>query len=74
MKDVEEKVVNKDEIIIVVNEIKKLITEGNYKNDSIKGLKKDYLDKIKKLEEALLSYMGENDLKLWKTESPDKWK
>ena len=26
------------------------------------------------LEEALLNYMGENDLKILKTEFPDKWK
>ena len=54
--------------------MKILITEGKYKNDSIKDLKKDYLDSIKKIEEALLNYMGENDLELLNLEFPDKWK
>ena len=35
-------------------------------------MKKGNPDKIEKLEEALLKYMGENDLKLLKTEFPDK--
>ena len=43
-----------------------------YKNASIKDLKKDYPDKIVELEEALLDYMGENDLKILKTGFPDK--
>ena len=41
---------------------------------TIKDLKKDCPDKIRNLEEALLKYMGENDLKNLKTEFPDKWK
>ena len=45
-----------------------------YKNDSIEDFKKDYPDKIIELEEALLDYMGENDLKKLKTGFPDKWK
>ena len=36
--------------------------------------KKDYPEEIKNLEEALLDYMGENDLKILKTRFPDKWK
>ena len=36
--------------------------------------KKDYPDEIENLEEALLNYMRENDLKTLKTEFPDKWK
>ena len=51
-----------------------LITEDKYKNDSIKDLKKDYPDKIKELEQALLDYMGENDLKILKTGFPEKRK
>ena len=35
---------------------------------------KDYPEEIKKLEEALLDYMGENDHKILKTGFPDKWK
>ena len=38
-------------------------------------MKNDYPDKIEKLGEILLNYMGENDLKFLKTEFPDnKWK
>ena len=37
-------------------------------------MKKDYPNEIKNLEEALLDYMGENDLKILKTGFPDKWK
>ena len=70
----EEEIVDNDEILKIVNEIKMLITEDKYKNDSIKDLRKDYPDKIKELEEAILNYMGETDLKILKTEFPDKWK
>ena len=38
-----------------------------------KDLKKDYPDKIKNLEETLLNYIGENDLKILKSGNPDKW-
>ena len=38
------------------------------------SLKKNYPEEIKNLEEALLNYMGENDLKILKTGFPDKWK
>ena len=51
-----------------------LNTEDKYKNDFIKDLKKDYPDINNELEEALLHYMGENDLKILKTGFPDKWK
>ena len=73
LEDFEEEIIDNDETLNSVNEIKNLITEYKYKNDSIKILKKDYPDKIKELEEALLDYMGENDLKLLKTGFPDKW-
>ena len=74
LKDFEEEIVDKDEILNIVNEIKRLFTEDKYKNVSIKDTKKDYPDKTKELEEALLNYMGENDLKILKTGFPDKWK
>ena len=74
LKDFEEEIVDNDEILNNVNRIKMLITEDKYKNDSIKDLKKDYPDKIIELEEALLDYIGENDLKILKTGFPDKWK
>ena len=56
------------------NKTLKDFEEDKYENDSIKDLKKDYPDEIKILEEALLDYMGENDLKILKTGFPDKWK
>ena len=67
MKDLKEESVDNDEILNIVNEIVE-----DYK--TIKDLKKYYPDKIKNLEEALLNYMGENDLLILKTGFPDKWK
>ena len=72
--DFEEEIVDIDELSNIVNKIKMLITEDKYKNDSIKDLKKDYPHKINELEESLLDYMGEKDLKNLKTGFPDKWK
>ena len=37
-------------------------------------MKKLYPDEIENLEEALLNYIGENDLKILKTGFPDMWK
>ena len=74
LKDFEEEIVDNDEILNNINKIKMLIEEDKYKNDSIKDLKKDYPDENNELEESLLDYMGENDLKILKTEFPDKWK
>ena len=54
MKDWEEVIVDNDEIFNIVNEIKLLIKEDRYNNDSIKDLIKDNPNKIIKLEEALL--------------------
>ena len=74
MKDFEEEIVDNDELLKIVSEIKVIITEDKFKNDSIKDLEKDYSNEIKNLEEALLNYMGENDLKLLKTRFADEWK
>ena len=41
---------------------------------TIEDLKKDYPEEVKNLEEALLDYMGENDLQILKTGLPDNWK
>ena len=65
--DLKEENVDNDYILITVTDI------GEYKK-TIKDLKKDYPEEIKNLEEALLNYMGENDLKILKTGFPDKWK
>ena len=40
---------------------------------TIEDLKKNYPNEIKNCEEALLDYIGENDLKVLKTGFPDKW-
>ena len=41
---------------------------------TINDLKKDYPEEIENLEEALLDYLGQNDLKVLKTGFPNKWK
>ena len=67
LKDFKEKIVDNDEIIKVVNEIVE-------EDKTIKDFKKDYPDKVRNLEEALIDYRGENDLKFLETGFPDKWK
>ena len=63
-----------DEMLNFVNEMKILIKEDMYNNDSIKDLKKSDSVEITKLEEALLKNIGENDLNILKTELPVfKW-
>ena len=66
LKNLKEEIVDNDEILNNNNEI--------IDDKTIKDLKKDYPEEIKNLEEALLNYMGENDLKNLKTGFPDKWK
>ena len=67
LKDLKEEIVDNDEILNIVN---KLLEEDK----TIEDLKKDYPEEIKNLEEAMLDYMGENDLKILKAGFPDKWK
>ena len=67
LKNVKEEIVDNDEILNIIN---KVVEDDK----TIKDLKKDYLEEIKNLEEALLDYMGENDLKIIKSGFPDKWK
>ena len=67
LKNLKKEIVDNDEILNIIDEI---IEEDR----TIKDLKKDYPEEIKNLEEALLDYMGENDLKILKTGFPDKWK
>ena len=61
---------------VVMNLENKMAITWNKKieDKTIEDLIKSCPDKIKILEEALLNYMGENDLKISKTEFPDKWK
>ena len=67
LKNLKEEIIDNDKILNIVNKI----TEDN---KTIKDLKEDYPKEIKNLEEALLDYMGENDLKILKRGFPDKWK
>ena len=68
LKDLREEIAdNNDDILKIVNKIKE-------DDRTIKDLKKDYPEEIENLEEALLDYMGENDLKILKKEFPNKWK
>ena len=68
LKDLKEEIAdNNDEILDIVNNIEE-------KDRTIRDLKKDFPEEIKCLEEALLNYMGENDLKILKAGFPDKWK
>ena len=67
LKDFKKEIIDNDEILDIVNKIKE-------EDRTIKNLEKDYLKEIKELEEALLNYMGENDLKILKTGFPDKRK
>ena len=66
LKNLKEKYVDNDHIFNTVTDLEEY-------NRTIEDLKKDYPDKIIELEEALLEYMGENDLKNLKTGFPDKW-
>ena len=60
LKNMREENVDKDETLNNVNEIVE-------EDETNKDLKKEYPDKIIKLEEALLNYMGEKDLRTLKT-------
>ena len=66
-------VIGDDKILYIINEIENLIDKTK-RNQSISTLKKKHPDIINELEEALLNYMGEHDIKILKTEFPDKWK
>ena len=67
LKNLKKEIVDYDERLGIVN---KIVEDDR----TIKDLKRDYPDEINKLEEALLDYLGENDLKILKTGFLDKWK
>ena len=67
LKNLKEEIVDNDEILNIVNKIAE-------DDRTINDMKEDYPEEIKSLEEALLDYMGENDLKILKTGFPNKWK
>ena len=56
------------------DEIWDIVNKKEEEDKTIEDLKKNYPNEILNLEEASLNYMGESDLKLLKTEFPDKWK
>ena len=55
------------------DEILNIVYEIGEEDKTIEYWKKTYPNEFNKLDEALLNYMGETDLKLLKTEFPDKW-
>ena len=71
MENLKDEIVDNDEILNIVNEIKTLIKESRYNKDSIKDLKKGYPDKFTELEEISIIWIGENDLVILKTEFAD---
>ena len=73
LKNLKKEVIGDGNILNIINELENLIDKTK-RNQSISTLKKKHPDKINELEEASLNYMGENDLKILKTEFPDKWK
>ena len=73
LENLKKEVIGDDKILNIFNELENLIDKTK-RNQSISTLKKKYPDKINELEEALLNYIGEHDLKMLKTEFPDKWK
>ena len=78
LKDFKDEIVDNDQILDIVSKIEENYTEEilNLEEDdrTIKNLKKYYPEEVENLEEALLNYMGENDLKILKRGFPDKWK
>ena len=67
LKSLKEEIKDNDEILKIIDEIVE-------DDRTIQDLKTDYPNEINKFEEALLNYMGQNDLKILKTGFPDKWK
>ena len=65
-KDFKIEIVDNDEILNIVNEIME-------QDETFKDLKKDYPEEIIKVEEALLNFMDEKDLKISETGFPDIW-
>ena len=77
LKNLKKEIDDNDEILKIVIKMEENYPEEieNLEKDdrTIKNLKKYYPEEIKNLEEALLDYIGENDLKILKSGFPDKW-
>ena len=67
MKNLKKEIVDNDERLDIVN---KIVEDDR----TVEDLKKEYPNEIINLEEVLLNYMGENDVKFLKTGFPNKWK
>ena len=67
MKNLKEEIVDNEEILDIVE---KIVED----HKTFKDFKKGNPNEIENLEEVLLYYMGENDLKIFKTGFPNKWK
>ena len=65
LKNLKKEVVGDDKIFNIINKLENMIDKTK-RNQSISVLKKKYPDKVNELEEALLNYIGEHDLKLLK--------
>ena len=74
LKTFKDEIVDNDGKLNIIKEIKTINKEDRYNIDSFKVLIKHYPIEIIKLEEALNENIGENDLKILKTDFPDKWK
>ena len=78
LKDFKDEIFDNDEKLNIISRIEENYTEEilNLDEDdrTVKNLKKYCPQEIENLEEALLNYMGENDLEILKTGFPDKWK
>ena len=57
-----------------LNKLKKEMVDNDEILDIVNKIEENYPEEIENLEEALLIYIGENDLKILKTGFPDKWK
>ena len=58
LKNLKKEIVHNDELMNIANGIGEV-------DRTVEDLGKDYSSEIKKLEEALLNYIGDNDLKFW---------
>ena len=76
LKVLKDEIFDNDEILDIVKKIEKetLNLEEGDDDMTIKNLKKYHPKEIENLEQLLLDYMGENDLKILKIGFPDKWK
>ena len=78
LKHLKKENVGSDELLNIVKKIEENYSEEievlEEDDETIESLKKYYPEEIKNLEEALLKYMGENDLRKLKSGFPDKWK